>query len=69
MTLLGVELRQVEWGDTVFKMHGKWWGITPFILKEMPGENPLKVGQDAGVEVLLAGEPRITTLNRSLTLK
>ena len=24
----------------------------------MPGENPLKVGQDAGVEVLLAGGPR-----------
>ena len=69
MTLLGVGMRQVEWDGVVFKMHDKWWGITPFILKEMPGENPLKLGQDAGVEVLLAGEPRITTLNRSLTLK
>ena len=40
--LLGVELRQVESNGVVFKMHDNYWGINPFILKEMPGENPIK---------------------------
>ena len=69
MTLLGVGMRQVEWDGVVFKMHDNWWGITPFILKEMPGENPSKVGQNECMEVSLAGEPGITALHRSLTLK
>ena len=45
-TLLEVELRQVEWGDSIFKMHDWDWGISPFILRGNAWRgNPLnKVG-------------------------
>ena len=56
-TLLGVKLRQVEWGDTFFKLHNWDWGINPFIPRKTPLQGPHLLMQKKRCKVLTVNKP------------